>query len=204
MIISIVIIIYFYTINRKINTKLIGCITIIILLGLVIIAFMIQPNKSNDLYRHFEKLDIFRNVAFEATSEMNDIIGAKILFYIISLLPSNHFLPVVSVIITYGILFYIIKDFAKNKYVTTRCFAISVLLGFSICDYISVVSGIRNTMAFAFIALALYKDLIKNEKGLKIVWPYVIAVSIHPSAWIVIVARLILGLKYSEKIKYLL
>lgn len=204
LLLSVIILIYFCIIDKNINKNLIVCISIIIILSLSTIAFMLNPSKSNDLYRHFEMIDIFRNTNFEANDELNEVFGAKILFYIVSFFPSNHLLPVISVLITYGILFYMIKDFVKNKNVSTRCVAISVFLGIAICDYVSVVSGIRNAIAFAFIGLALYKDLIKEERGIKIIWPYIVAVLIHPSSWIVIVVRLILNLRSSEKIKYFL
>lgn len=204
LIISIIMLIYFSFINKKTNPNINKIMTICIMLALMVIAFLIEPKETNDLYRHFSWIDRFRISGFFGVSEYDDVIGAKILFYLISFLPSNHFLPVIAILITYGMFFYIINNFAKEHKLNSRIVAISIFLGFSICDFSSTISGVRNTMAFAFLALSLYKDLIKNEKGIKIILPYLIAVSIHPSSWIVVVARLILKLKYNEKLKYIL
>ena len=206
LIINIIMLAYFCFKNPKTTTKFNKIISISIILSLALIAFLIEPQKTNDLYRHFAGIDRFREYGSfnDINAEYNDIIGAKILFYIISFLPSNHFLPLIAIIVTYGILFYIIDDFSKRNIVYTRTIAMSIFLGISICDFYSTMSGVRNTMAFAFLALSLYKDLIKKEKGIKIIWPYIIAVSIHPASWIVIALRLVLEFSKSGKLKYIL
>ena len=205
LVIDIIMLVYFCFKNKKTTSKFNKIIAISIILPLMVIAFLIEPQETNDLYRHFAGIDRFREYGrFDINNEYDNIMGAKILFYLVSLLPSNHFLPVIGICITYGILFYIINDFSKMKIVYTRTVAIAIFLGISICDFYSTISGVRNTMAFAFLALSLYKDLIKKEKGIKIILPYVLAVSIHPSSWIVIVARLILKFSKNGKLKYVL
>ena len=58
-------------------------------------------------------------------------------------------------------------------------------------------------MACSFLALGLYLDIIKGKKFIIKVWPYIIAALIHPMAYIVIAIRILLQIKWIEKLKYL-
>lgn len=204
LILAVLNLIYFIINNKKCSERLLKVLVIILVITLSTIAYCIDPKITNDLYRHFENIDIIRNYGFNAMHTYDNVLGAKILFYIISFFPNNHFLPAISAIITYGILMYIIYDFNKEKKITTRIIAISILLNFSMCTFSTAISGIRNAMAFAFLALGLYFDLIKKNKRLNRIWPYVIAVTIHPVSWTVIVIRILYNIKVIQKLKYIM
>lgn len=204
LILIMIILIYFIIINKKCTLRVLRILLISTIVALAIIAYCIEPKITNDLYRHFQGIDYIRTYGFTAMKTYDEAIGAKILFYIVSLLPNNHFLPAIAAIITYGILFYIILDFCKNNNTSSRIVAVAILLNFSMCTYSTVISGVRNAMAFAFCALALYLDLIREQKGLKKIIPYLIAISIHPSTIMIIGCRLLLNLKQINLYKYLL
>ena len=99
---------------------------------------------------------------------------------------------------------YIIYDFTKRNETTSRVISISILLSFALCSFYVTASGIRNAMACSFLALGLYLDLIRKEKLVKKIWPYIIAALIHPVAYIVIIIRLLLNIKWLNKIKYVI
>lgn len=185
--------------NKTISANMVKIILITTLIALAVVAYCIEPKQHNDLYRHFEVVDTFRNEGFVNVADYDSLIGTKILFFIIAILPNNHFLPAIAAVITYGIGFFIIYDFNKNQTVGSRTLLISVLMIFTMTTYATVVGRIRNAMAFAFLALALYYDLIRNEKKIKIIPFYLIAISIHPSSFMVIAVRLLLSV--IDKIK---
>ncbi len=196
------ILIYGIIANKKINKKVLIILQIILIVTLAILAFLIEPRESNDLFRHFEKIDLIREKGFGIELEYDYVIIVKLLFGFVALLQNNHFLPAISVIITYGISMYIIYDFIKRNETTSRVISISILLSFALCSFYMVTSGIRNAMACSFLALGLYLDLIRREKLIKKVWPYIVATLIHPIAYIVIAIRLLLNIKCLNKIKY--
>lgn len=204
LIISLGFLIYWIAKNKKnINLRILKLIMIAIIIALSCIAFLIEPKESNDLYRHFKDIELIRNKGFFAEQEFNNVILIKLIFLLVSFLPSNHFLPAIAVIITYGISMCIIYDFSKKNQTSTRVTAIAILLNFALCSFYMAASGIRNAMACSFLALGLYLDLIKNKKFIIKVWPYIVAALIHPMAYIVIVIRILLQIKWIEKVKYL-
>jgi len=199
---------YFIIKNKKITNKILIILGAILVVALALIACCIEPKETNDLYRHFKCIDLMREYGTDAITEYDTLPATKGLFYLVSLLPTNHLLPFISAIIIYGIFMFIIYDFNKRNDITSRVVAIGILLNFAMCTYATCISGIRNAMAFAFIALALYMDLIRKEKPIKTIWPYIIAVCLHPASWLVIAIRIIYQLTYKlkhiDKLKYLI
>ena len=198
------VLIYGIIVNKKVKKSMLITVQIILIATLAILAFLIEPKESNDLFRHFEKIDLIREKGFGIKLEYDYLIIVRLLFNLVALLPSNHFLPAISVIITYGISMYIIYDFTKRNETTSRVTSIAILLSFALCSFYVAASGIRNAMACSFLALGLYLDLIRKEKLVKKIWPYIIAALIHPVAYIVIIIRLLLNIKWLSKIKYVI
>lgn len=198
------ILIYWMVINRKVNERVLIVVQIILIVALAILAFLIEPKESNDLFRHFEKIDLIREKGFGIKLEYDYVMIVRLLFNFVAFLPSNHFLPAISVIITYGISMYIIYDFTKRNETTSRVTSIAILLSFALCSFYVTASGIRNAMACTFLALGLYLDLIRKEKLVKKIWPYIIATLIHPVAYIVIIIRILFNIKWINKIKYVI
>ena len=198
------ILIYSIIVNKKVNCKVLIVVQMILIVALAVLAFLIEPKETNDLFRHFEKIDLIREKGFGISLEYDYVIIIRLLFNFVALLPSNHFLPAISVIITYGISMYIIYDFTKKNQPLSRVVSIAILLNFAICSFYMVASGIRNAMACSFLALGIYLDLIRKEKLIKKIWPYIIAALIHPVAYIVIIIRLLLNVKWLNKIKYVI
>lgn len=198
------ILIYGIIVNKKVNKKVLIAVQIILILALAVLAFLIEPRESNDLYRHFRDIDLIRENGFSAVPQYNNVILIKFLFSLVALLQINHFLPAIAAIITYGISMYIIYDFSKRNETTSRVISIAILLNFALCSFYAVTSGIRNAMACSFLALGLYLDLIRGEKLVKKIWPYIVGALIHPMAYIVIAIRLLFQIKWLDKIKYLI
>lgn len=198
------ILIYGIIVNKKVKRRVLIAVQIILIVALAILAFLIEPRESNDLYRHFRDIDLIREHGFGTVQQYNNVILIKLLFALVALLQNNHFLPAIAVLITYGISMYIIYDFAKRNKATSRVISIAILLNLALCSFYAVASGIRNAMACSFLALGLYLDLIIEEKLAKKIWPYIVAALIHPMAYIVIVIRVLFQIKWLDKIKYLI
>jgi len=173
------------------------------------LAFYINPPYSWDLYRLYNEIDLMRfgGLNYVINSAIyKDLFVTNYLFYFVSLLPSNGFLPFITILIEFFIFTYISVDFKKkNKDMSTMIYAIIFLLYFTLADISLSLSGIRNVLAFSICGLALYIDFIQGKKGILKWFLYIVPIFIHPSVIIILILRLfIIFKKISFKFSFLL
>lgn len=142
---------------------------------LSVLYFFYVPPFEDDLYRHYELLEIIkdmslRDILINNTISDNDLynsylISSKIyLLYLffISKLPVIGFLPVVTTFIIYFLSFKRIRKTA----IEINAPRIAIILGFlsflCMTDYRDF-SCIRNMLAYALFSYTIYEDLVNNK-----------------------------------------
>ena len=170
-------------------------------LSFATISFYIDPPFEYDLYRHFEEVDRIRQGGMHYL--LNDSIyrsqlGTVLLYYLISLQPNNHFLPFVSVLIVYLILTYMITDHVSNNRLSSNTVFICLTVHFALSDITWTISMIRQPLACAICALAIYLDIIKRKK--MSIFVYALGVSVHPGMVGVILVRLAFNFRRMRKV----
>ena len=143
--------------------------SLVVIIGLTTLAFFFQAKAGDDLNIAFTHLEGLKKNGWEyysqiasKTSYFNMLPTLKIYFYVISRLPSQHFLPAISIFLIYYCAFWIIIKIT-NKYKLNATMSVALIFILLITlDYYGLVSGIRNALAYAICAVFLYKDLIEN------------------------------------------
>lgn len=171
---------------------------------LAIIAYNWLPSKEYDLYRYHLILDKMRNIDFKNFLDIyitqKEIIS-NFLFYLISKLSENNsMLEFIITFMTYGIIFYIVQDYAKIQKYNNLIFIISLLYIISSIRYLSLISGIRNMFAVVIFALGIYLEYVKKDKKWKCNILYISTIFIHISSLLVVAIKFIYTYIFKEKI----
>lgn len=168
-----------------------------------IIAYYWVPPIDFDLYRYHIALDNFKKINFNTFWE---IYGSKkeiisnLLFYIVSKFENNNLLQFITTFIGYGIIFYIISDYCKQKKYSNIIFVISFLYVVASLRYLNFISGIRNTLAVIIFGLGIYLEYVKKGKKIICNLIYISTIFIHISSLLLVALKLVYTYIFKEKI----
>ncbi|SCI76585.1 Uncharacterised protein [uncultured Clostridium sp.] len=196
----VLLILYLLLINISIITpkKYIKILIIIFSIVIGIISFLFVPVEDMDLFRHYQRLEILRNINL---SELNNthiydsLPVIKYYLFFISKLKYNGFLPAITIFIIYFLMGLIIHKFSKSNNLSKKAEVFLYLFFILTHNYLTSISGIRNFMAFSIFFYVLYMDLVEGKKKLICFSIYIILCFIHTSVIILIVIRLILFIR---------
>ncbi len=180
-----------------------------------IFAYHVVPIEGNDLNAHYMAIDCMRNgqdpgQIYDLGQSSNPMFLFRLFLRIVSVLPSNHYLQLITVLIVYSIFAYILIDYSVTRRLDVRLLSMAFLCHFSMCLMTATISGIRNVLAFALLSLAAYLDFFKSFKRkwlqkLSISLIYIAPIFIHPASVVVVALRVVLFLfKRYPKIMILL
>lgn len=185
--------IFLFLISFLFSRKKMKLYFFIISLTFAIIAFFFVPDVSFDLYRHYTVIDTFRKYGWNfgvITGEFPSLIIANGFFYLISFLPSNSFLPAITAFISYYALLNIINKAAIKYNLNRKSMLLGAFFTVTTFNYLALMSGIRNWLAFSLFAYFLYIDLVENRKKVVCAIMYVALCFLHSSVWILVAFRI--------------
>lgn len=177
--------------NISVRDKNLKISLIILIFSLVILSMCIKPSDVYDLYRHYEVIEQFKLSGYWTETVYDNFIIIRLIFYIISLFNYNELLPAISCIITYGIFVHIIIDFKTRNSLGIRQIAISILLNLTMIPFVVVYSGVRNTMVFSILALAIYREFVEKKRNVLTYLIYLLPIFIHYATIIIIGLRIL-------------
>ena len=192
-----------------ISKKMYGIYFFIFALGLGFIAFYYSPDLTKDLYRHYKTLENYKIYGFDyfyMFEKSSSLPMYAFYFYIMSLLPYYGFLPAITCFLVYGLNFWVIYRIALKFSLPKSSMLIGVFFIISNLNYIGVISGIRNNLAFTLFFLLNYLELIE-KKNKVICWVLMILLGLfHSSIYIVLFCKFIAMIinKYSRKVVYVI
>ena len=189
----------FYILITRIKTKDIKYVLIAYWIIIGIMAFCYKPMESSDLSRLTPIMNGYSNMEF---SELLDYINEKrlstplepIYYYIIGKLGNESWLPCITALIVYGLLFNIAYDYFKKNKVTKKNLAIGLLLFMSRGLFHIIIGNIRTGISVSIIAWCVYQEKINDKKIIKNFPLYVIAASMHTIGQILLIIRLVLNI----------
>ncbi|PGT89046.1 EpsG family protein [Bacillus sp. AFS040349] len=172
---------------------------------LAIIGFFVVPNNTMDLYKHYQVLEAIRISGIEVVSNHNyydSLPIFRIYFYLISFLQYNGFLPAITVFITYALTFKTIYKLGIRYNVSKLGMLLAMLFFVGTFNYLGLLSGIRNMLAFSVFAYFLYIDLVEKKNSLFCWLIYILLCFFHSSTVVLVLFRLLLYLynKFTGKI----
>ena len=175
---------------------------IIYLIALCILAFFYIPSTSADLYRYIISAHDYNMLSYNDLYKL--IINSSspmqiVYFYLLGKININGLIPAVSALIYYGCYFRIIYGCAKKYNLSNKSVAYSLFLVMAMGGFLTVISAIRSFVAFAVIALCIYREIIENKSIFSNVLLYLFAGMMHLSAIGLIIIRIIIFLFGKEK-----
>ena len=161
-----------------------------------IVAFLYDPfmqarlsgDMGVDLCRHFDKLDFIR-LGLDDGLYIEAPLAALYLQVIAYMFEDNSFLPLISVWIYYGLVFFTCNKFFHlfDLNVSLQRFAIGMILMSVV--FFGVMNNIRYPLASAIFFLGLYYDVTKRY--FITVFLYCLAVLMHPGITMLVIVRCI-------------
>lgn len=175
--------------------------------------FFYVPPFEDDLYRHYELLEIakdmsLRDILIDNTITNSNlynsyIISAKVyLLYLffISKLPAIEFLPVITTFIIYTLSFVRLNKIATEIDAPRIAIVIGFISFLCMTDYRDF-SCIRNMLAYALFSYIIYEELVNNKNKYIAFLLYGLLCLLHMSCVVLLGLRLILGLSSKKHIK---
>ncbi len=168
---------------------------IVLISGLVMVAFGIVPPEEWDLYRHYELLDDMKRGGWDyivSESIYTHLPIVNFLYAIVSVTEVYQLLPCLVVIICYSIAFYLLKDTMREGKGDSWFVAFAIFFNMALCPFLHMVSGVRNILAYAICALIFYLDIYEKINKILIYILYLATIFIHPSSIIVCCIRILI------------
>ena len=130
-----------------------------------VIGYCSVPIRVIDITRYFQTIDALKGMTLHEAmaGNGNGLVVTTFWFWLVSKIGDNNILPFMSMTTIHSILCYIVVDSLKERKKAIKYFLLLLVLRF---PFYSVYSNVRNVSAFALLALALYRDLIKNKRGI--------------------------------------
>lgn len=192
---------FIFTAWSNINIKL---YMLWIILVFSVTAFLYDPfmqvsfsgGEGVDLCRHFESLDLIR-LGLDEGIYIEAPMSAVYLKVIAYLFDDNSFLPLISVLLNYGLVFFTFNKFFRLLKLNTslqRCAICMILM----CEvFFGIMNNIRYPFAITILFLGLYFDIVKNH--MLSIFLYCLSVLMHPGVGMLLIVRCVsfIKLKYS-------
>lgn len=177
------------------NTNIKRIYVFMFAVSISLILFHCIPNNTTDLSRYYKMIDSY---SFIPLTEIFETFFSKpepisyLLFYIISMLGNHSYLMLITTLVSYIILLYIIFDYQKEKKLSNTKF--NIVLIYFLCTFLIIyhITGVRFCLARLTFFLALYLDMYKGNKKIYVKILYLIPVLIHISSITLLLIRLLL------------
>lgn len=146
--------------------KLRKIIILFLAMSLGIISYYTVPLPSDDLFRHYEQMNLLQNLKFNEIFEYgySYVYLNTFIMYLISLTGKFGLYPMLYITIGYFLLFYMILDYAEMKDCSKRNIMLMVILVFFEFVFRDYISGLRNQFAFILCAFGIYIGFFKMKK----------------------------------------
>lgn len=192
----------------RINKKTLLVLTFLFLTG---IAILFEPEEGLDLFRHYQTLDVMRQIGYAKSVvryhyEMGNLPVYSGFYYLVSLLRYDKLLLVITYLIVYGCLFHVLSMCVEDHGWSQRSWKLGYAIVMLLTNAYSV-TGIRYTMAFAVVFLFIYVDLVRKQYRLVSLLAYILMCLLHDGMILVVLLRFLLYIpsnKVISKLKYMI
>lgn len=177
----------FFTLKANVSCKKILRFYIICL---CVMAFFYKPSETGDLYRIYNLMNQFSTMQFKDFWNVyianSRIPVAYLLYWSVGHTGINNLLPVISTLISYSLIFYVMNktqelySISKTSFVITLCFLMTTSI------YISVIGGIRMMISLSLIMYSYFRNVVEKKVGIFEIAFYILALLIHEMSYAVV------------------
>jgi hypothetical protein len=169
------------------NERYTGLYSLLLAIGLGLIAYRFIPPYTYDLYRHHlyvidiqnTSIDEMSNLFFKSVEPLSVLIS-----YLVSLTKNVNLLQLSIVTAGYWMLFSMLKDYAKIRSIDNTSFMITLIFTLASFTYINFISGLWNYFAMIIFALAFYLESKRQHSTVLSIGMYLITPLIHSSMFL--------------------
>lgn len=175
------------------------------------IAILFEPQAGLDLYKHYQTLDVMREIGY-----VNSVIRYRYVmgnlpvysgfFYLVSLLKYDRLLLIITYLVVYGCMFKVLEMCVEDHGWSQKSWKLGYVLVMLVTNAYSL-TGIRYTLAFSVIFLFLYIDLVRKKHRIFALAAYVAMCLLHDGMILIVLLRFLLYIpanRLTSKLKYLL
>lgn len=190
---------YLFRLNAKIYS-------LFILLTIAIPAAMFDPVEAYlyhdiqlDTFRIFDEMFWFRSKGWESLRTYDGVIGSKAYIYFFSLFDCDILLPIATVILSYGVMIYMLNVIGKELQISERIKCLTILGCVLSQSYLYIFTNIRMPLAIAIVSSLLARELLVKRNILACRSISLIMCCFHQGVMIAIFARLLAkSMKFSS------
>ena len=156
-----------------------------------LIAYCTTPLRTIDITRYFQQLDSIRDLPFSQAVNWADdgLVIKNIVFWLVSQTKDNRILPFISIFTVYVSASYIIIDSCGDNKRIARAILLFQLMAI---PFYHTYSNVRNVSAFALLAVAVYRDMVKKKRTVITYLLYIIPCFIHMSGIVIVLFRAVI------------
>jgi hypothetical protein len=161
------------------------------------ISIFYIPDEAADLFKYFEILGDMRIFGIQYFFAFSNFPSQPLFYYYLYLMSyfDFSFLPFFSSFLFYSTTFFLMFSL-RNRFKINYFLGSLVFLFFIFSlPYISLISGIRNMLAFSLFTIGLYAEFIKKMNSFLVLLFYFTLIFLHNTILILFVVRLFLIFK---------
>lgn len=169
----------------------------LIAFGLAALAYNFRPfdYQNTDIIRHWSNMERANTMTFEDAEKSNafsGLMGYYVILKLFSYAESKYLLPAFITLLGYFLCIFVIAKMDEGF--DNRISFLTLFTFLSCISFLGFCSGIRQYIVFAIFVITFYTEAVKGKfrKGAWII--YILLTTIHTSAGIMILLRIICGL----------
>ena len=195
---------FFMIYYKKAKIKNVLCVYAIML---VVMAYFYEPPESADLYRIGQIMETLSQYNFKSFSKIflinNSCPAAYCLYWLIGKVGNTNLLPAIVTLITYTIVFYILRRSSEMYGLGNQGVALILLFVMSTGNYLMVISNIRTMLAITLLCLCFFRESVLAQFKIWHIPLYILSALIHNLAFVLLIVRcLIFVISSNAKIRW--
>jgi len=161
---------------------------------LAVMAYFYEPYITADLYRIIQTMKIYASLDF--SSFVHEFVVSssspvpRFLYWVVGRIGAYHLISVISTVISYYLIFYIIRKTAEKYSISRQNISVALLFLMSTSIYMSVIGGVRMMIAMSMISFCFFRESVEKKFNVFHVLLYILALFTHNMAIVIVGIRL--------------
>ncbi|WP_297931383.1 hypothetical protein [uncultured Alistipes sp.] len=172
-----------------------------------VMSYGYVPLDETDLTRYFEYVEGIASRGFWETvtyvyENQTGLFVFNALAWVAGATHDFHLLPAISTFGVYYIGLYMTFTIFEREKFDYKVAKICLLFVLCATDWYAITNNVRNVLAFTLVSFAVFRDVYLRKRNLVTGMFYLLPITIHPTAVILILLRLVIHA--AKKLKYVL
>ena len=170
---------------------------------LALMAYFYVPPETSDLYRIYRSIEAFQKYSFNSflkTFSQNPNFGLSyILYWLVGQTGIPKLLPILTALVCYSCIFYIIHASAEKNQISGKNIAIALLFYMTTETFLSIIGGIRCMLGVSLLAFCFYRESVEKRYSVFHLLLYAFSFFIHSFSALLIALRFFVPILNAKK-----